>query len=311
MRAPARDARSGDVAGQDVISDDYLQTYGARLAAGRMFDRVHGLDDVAGPFKGAERRGGARRGRHAQRERGAGAGVRRPGPRRRPATDYGRRLLVAQGEAVPIIGVMRDVQFGSPQHPVAPVVYRYDSQPFGSRRRRRRPFRRRQRRGDDGPAAGAVGGARRRRCPFIGKTAEESLSDFYVPDEQRARLFTVGSLLAVGIGCVGLYGLAAFNTARRFREIGIRKTLGASTADVLRLLLGQILRPVLIANLIAWPLAWFAMRNWLPGFDQRIALSPLFFLAASLLALAVAGLTVIAQSLRLARAEPARALRHE
>jgi putative ABC transport system permease protein len=68
---------------------------------------------------------------------------------------------------------------------------------------------------------------------------------------------------------------------------------------------------VLIANLVAWPIAWLAMRGWLSGFDQRIALSPVFFLVASLLALAVASVTVVAQSLRLARAEPARALRHE
>jgi putative ABC transport system permease protein len=190
------------------------------------------------------------------------------------------------------------------------VVYRYDSQPFG------------------GGAIGAVRFAgindavmmarlqavwarEAPMVPFLGKTAEEGLSDFYASDEQRSRLFTVGSLLAVGIGCVGLYGLAAFSTARRFREIGIRKTLGASTSDVLKLVLVQILRPVLIANLVAWPVAWFAMRGWLSSFDQRIALSPLFFLAASLLALAVASLTVAAQSLRLARAEPAKALRHE
>jgi putative ABC transport system permease protein len=294
----------------DVISDDYLQTYGARLAAGRMFDRAHGADDVAGPFKGDD----------AALSRGADVMLNQSAARALgfadPARAVGRRLIMtddvcpAKGEAVPVIGVLRDVQFGSPQQPVAPVVYHYDSRPFGG---------------------GAVGAIRfagvsdavmmarlrdvwRRQAPmvpFLGKTAEDSLSDFYVPDEQRARLFGVGSLLAVGIGCVGLYGLAAFSTARRFKEIGIRKTLGASTADVLRLLLAQILRPVLIANLVAWPLAWIAMRNWLGGFDQRIALSPLYFLAASLLALAVASVTVVAQSLRLARAEPARALRHE
>jgi putative ABC transport system permease protein len=68
---------------------------------------------------------------------------------------------------------------------------------------------------------------------------------------------------------------------------------------------------VLIANLFAWPLAFFAMRTWLAGFDDRIALSPLYFLAASVLALTIAGLTVLAQSLRAARSAPAWALRHE
>ena len=118
-------------------------------------------------------------------------------------------------------------------------------------------------------------------------------------------------MLAVAIGCVGLWGLASFNTARRIKEIGIRKTLGASSADVVKLLVGQFLRPVLIANLFAWPLAFFAMRTWLAGFDDRIALSPLFFVAATVLALAIAVLTVLAQSLRAARSTPAWALRHE
>ena len=121
----------------------------------------------------------------------------------------------------------------------------------------------------------------------------------------------MGAGLAVAIGCVGLYGLASFNTARRIKEIGIRKTLGASTADILRLLVGQFLRPVLVANLIAWPLAFFAARSWLSGFDQRVGLSPLYFVAATLLTLAVALATVVGQALFVARAEPAKALRHE
>jgi putative ABC transport system permease protein len=295
---------------QDLVSDDYLKTYGAQRLAGRTFDHAHGQDDVAAPYKGAT--DASSRGVDIMLNQSAARAMGFADP----ARAVGQRLFVSDdcagpgGQAVPVIGVVRDVQFGSPQHPVAPVVYRYDSQPF---------------------MGGAVGAVRfagvsdavmmarlqamwRREAPmvpFLGKTAEESLADYYVPDEQRARMFTVGSLLAVGIGCVGLYGLAAFNTARRFKEIGIRKTLGASTTDVLRLLLVQILRPVLIANLVAWPLAWIAMSNWLGGFDQRISLSPLYFVAASLLALLVASVTVVAQSLRLARAEPARALRHE
>jgi predicted lysophospholipase L1 biosynthesis ABC-type transport system permease subunit len=68
-------------------------------------------------------------------------------------------------------------------------------------------------------------------------------------------------------------GLASFNTSRRVKEIGIRKALGASSRDVVKLLVGQFLRPVLIANVIAWPLAWVAMRQWLAGFSDRIALA--------------------------------------
>jgi putative ABC transport system permease protein len=95
------------------------------------------------------------------------------------------------------------------------------------------------------------------------------------------------------------------------KEIGIRKVLGASTVDIVRLLVGQFLRPVLLANLLAWPLAYGAMRTWLAGFDDRIALSPLYFIGASLLSVAIAVLTVIGQSLRASRAAPSWALRHE
>ena len=143
------------------------------------------------------------------------------------------------------------------------------------------------------------------------RTADERLEEFYKPDQQHARLFSAGAILAIAIACLGLYGLAAFSTTRRVREIGIRKTLGASTRDVLLLLIGQFVRPVLIANVIAWPLAWAAMRAWLSGFDERVALSPLYFVASGVGALVLSTATVAAQAWRVAHAEPARALRYE
>jgi putative ABC transport system permease protein len=147
--------------------------------------------------------------------------------------------------------------------------------------------------------------------PFVASTADQRLEEFYKPDQQRARLFSAGAVLAVLIACVGLYGLASFSTARRMQEIGIRKVLGASTRDVLVLLVGQFVRPVLLANLIAWPIAWIVARSWLAGFDQRISLSPVYFLEAGAVALAIAVLTVLGQAWRVAQAEPARALRYE
>ncbi|UAK25481.1 ABC transporter permease [Sphingomonas nostoxanthinifaciens] len=149
------------------------------------------------------------------------------------------------------------------------------------------------------------------QVPFDAKTARQNLDGYYQADDRASNLFAIGAGLAVLIGCVGLWGLAAFNTSRRVREIGIRKTLGASAADIVTLLVGQFLRPVLIANLVAWPLAYVAMQAWLAGFDDRIALSPLFFIGASLLAIIIAVLTVLGQSLRASRAAPAWALRHD
>lgn len=149
------------------------------------------------------------------------------------------------------------------------------------------------------------------QVPFDGDTAETRLATFYEADDRATRLFAIGAGLAVLIGCIGLWGLASFNTQRRVKEVGIRKTLGASSYDIVRLLVGQFLRPVLIANLVAWPLAYVAMRTWLAGFNDRIALSPLYFVGASAAALLIAVITVIGQSLRASRAAPAWALRHD
>ena len=115
----------------------------------------------------------------------------------------------------------------------------------------------------------------------------------------------------MAIGCLGLFGLAAFNAERRTLEIGIRKVLGARTRDIVRLLVWQFSRPVLLANLIAWPIAWWAMRDWLNGFDLRIAIDPWLFAGAGLLALVIAAATVATHAVRVARTHPIHALRYE
>ena len=117
--------------------------------------------------------------------------------------------------------------------------------------------------------------------------------------------------LAIFIACVGLFALAAFTTERRTKEIGVRKVMGASTLDVVRLLLWQFTQPVLWANLIAWPAAWWVMNRWLQGFAYRVALSPWLFVAAMALAVAIALVTVFYQSFLVARAKPVGALRYE
>jgi putative ABC transport system permease protein len=123
----------------------------------------------------------------------------------------------------------------------------------------------------------------------------------------------IGALGAVAlfIGALGLFGLAAFVAERRTKEIGVRKAMGASTPDILALLLWSFTQPVLWANLVAWPVSWWVMDRWLRGFSARIDLSPWLFLAATAAALVVAAATILAHALRVASAKPVGALRCE
>ena len=98
---------------------------------------------------------------------------------------------------------------------------------------------------------------------------------------------------------------------RRTREIGMRKVLGARVSQILTLLLAQFSKPVVLANLLAWPVAWFLMRDWLDGFTYRIDLTAMPFLLAGLISLAIAWLIVSLHALRAARSNPVHALRYE
>jgi putative ABC transport system permease protein len=143
------------------------------------------------------------------------------------------------------------------------------------------------------------------------KFSDDIIGELYEAEDARAKTFAAFAVLAVIVGCLGLFGLAAFTADRRTKEIGIRKVLGARTRDIVRLLVWQFTRPVIIANLIAWPVAWWLMRDWLNTFDDRIALGPTPFVAAGALALLIAIGTIAAHAIKVASANPIRALRYE
>ena len=128
---------------------------------------------------------------------------------------------------------------------------------------------------------------------------------------QTKKLFITFSMLAIFIACLGLFGLAAFMVEHRVREIGIRKVLGASVSGLVVLLSGQFTKWVLIANLIAWPVAWFAMNRWLENFVYRIEIEWWIYLFAGIIALIIALITVSAQAIKAALANPVEALRYE
>ncbi len=272
----------------------FFDVYGSRLLAGRVFDDAHGADDGTGRGKGGALN-------IVINSRAV------PALRfRSPQDAIGK--TVGGSDPRTIIGVIDDMRFFSPRVPTTATYYVYQRDLASDAVASVRFV------GDPRAMLSAIRRVWQRmapQVPFDGDTAETRLATFYEADDRATRLFAIGAGLAVLIGCIGLWGLASFNTQRRVKEVGIRKTLGASSYDIVRLLVGQFLRPVLIANLVAWPLAYVAMRTWLAGFDDRIALSPLYFLGASAAALLIAVITVIGQSLRASRAAPAWALRHD
>jgi putative ABC transport system permease protein len=147
--------------------------------------------------------------------------------------------------------------------------------------------------------------------PFEADYSEDIVAELYDGEAARAEVFAGFSLLAIVVACLGLFGLAAFTAERRTKEIGIRKVLGARTADIVKLLAWQFSKPIIVANLIAWPVAWWAMRDWLNTFDARIDLGPTPFVLAGFTALAVALATIAAHAIKVARANPIHALRYE
>jgi putative ABC transport system permease protein len=137
------------------------------------------------------------------------------------------------------------------------------------------------------------------------------LAALYRLEERTMRMFFFFGLLAVAIGCLGLVGLAAYSAERRTREIGIRKVLGASAAGIAGLLSREFTRWVVLANLVAWPAAYFGMTKWLQSFAYRISIGVWPFVFSGALALVIALATVSYQAVRSARSDPVQALRYQ
>jgi putative ABC transport system permease protein len=147
--------------------------------------------------------------------------------------------------------------------------------------------------------------------PFEYTFVDESLERLYVSEERLMRMIGIFAGICIFVACLGLFGLSAFTTEQRTKEIGIRKVLGASAAEIVLLLSQRVLVLVGAAAVLASIVTWLAMQEWLSGFAYRAALNPLYFVAAALGAGAVALLTIALQSWRIARADPVGALRYE
>ena len=296
--------------GQYNVGEGYLNAMGLKLVAGRWFDANRPVDDATIPYprQPEVETAIARRGvnvvinEYASRKLGF----------EKPQDAIGKVVkseLFSPEDGmvnINIIGVVGDSRFRTVRTPIEPIMFRKVKTGPGWMMVRYR--------GDPVTVRSAIEREWKQttnEVPFNAKFSEDIIGELYEKEDARAQIFAAFSLLAVVIGCLGLFGLAAFTAERRTKEIGIRKVLGARTRDIVRLLVWQFSRPVIIANIIAWPIAWWLMRDWLNGFDERISLGPIPFLLSAALALGIAVATVAGHAFKVARANPIHALRYE
>ena len=224
-----------------------------------------------------------------------------------PQGAIGRTFIHQGTDQLTVVGVVGDANFDGLQSAMEPFMYYYDPQDLGSISVRIRP-------GQTQAGLAAIDRIWHRFTPTTAirrRFQEDSFDKLFIADEQEGKIFSIFVGIAIFIACLGLFGLASFTAERRTKEIGIRKIFGARTRDIVRLLLWQFSIPVLIANLIAWPVTWYFLRHWLEGYAYKIDLSPLYFLAAGAIALVIAWATVIIHTMVVARASPIIALRYE
>lgn len=147
--------------------------------------------------------------------------------------------------------------------------------------------------------------------PFSYQFLDEDVARMYRSEERTGTLLKIFTAMAILVACLGLFGLASFAAEQRTKEIGIRKVLGASAQGIMALMCREFLILIALANLIAWPVAYFAAKDWLNNFAYRTQIPAVFFIGALLTSLAIGLITVIYKAIRAASANPVDALKHE
>lgn len=274
------------------VDADYVRTLGMEIKSGRDFDPARVTDSSAILINET-----------AARELGF-------------AEPVGRKLYTSRTKAVDskpedfeeltIIGVVKDFHFTSLHNSIG-GLYLQPGKPEGALSLRFKGA-------DATPVIAALEQTWNRFSPGQApryRFMDESLHRMYGAEQRIGRIALLFSLLAAFVSCLGLFGLAAFTTEQRTKEIGVRKVLGASVAGITRLLAADFLKLVVVAIVIASPVAFYFMQGWLKDFAYRIDIQWWMFAGAGLVALVVAGATVSFQSIRAALANPVKSLRNE
>jgi ABC-type antimicrobial peptide transport system permease subunit len=207
-----------------------------------------------------------------------------------------------------VVGVLRDFIIESPYNAINPMIVQGLSTSYPVVHFRLNPA---NSIADDMAKAEKIFKQYNPQYPFDCYFADEFYDRKFRAQQQQGTLGLLFAALTIFISCLGLFGLASYMAETRTREIGIRKVLGASVAGIAGLMARDFVRLVLIAVLIASPVAWYAMSRWLSAFDYRIQLGAWIFLSAGALAIMIALATVSFQALKAALANPVKSLRTE
>lgn len=267
------------------VDYDYMKTYGLKLAAGRLFSREFGTDDHAVIFN-----------RQAIEQ----LGFNNPGEALNKKIDF-------WGQQYTIVGVAENFHQQSLREAYEPLILRLIPDVSGYLSVKVSASQINQ-------SIDRVKAAWNKFFP--GNTFEyffldEHFNDQYKADQRFGYVFGLFTGLAVLVACMGLFGLASFTTLQRTKEIGIRKVLGASVISILKLLCREFALLLLVAFLIASPIAWLTTSNWLQGYAFRIGIHWIYFVFPFIIMVAIALVTVSYQSIKAAIANPSKSLRTE
>jgi putative ABC transport system permease protein len=303
------EGETGDRRGMPIVPVDfaYFETYEIGVRAGRTFSPEFGTDRPADPTGEAPRSAAT----FVLNESGARELGWSPQEAIGKQLELSMRNRFENSVAGPVVGVVADVHADSVHSAIRPAVYFVPpAEAF------RRQVRNASIKVTGRDLAGTLAFIDETWARFNPEPANRHFVDadfaaLYVAETRAAQMLATFSLLAIFVACLGLVGLASFTTERRTKEIGVRKVLGSTVWDVVVLLTGEFGRLVLVANLFAWPVAYFLMQRWLSGFAYRVAMPLWIYVASALVAFAIAWLTVGAIAARAASVKPLHSLRYE
>ncbi|WP_247233093.1 ABC transporter permease [Telluribacter sp. SYSU D00476] len=224
-----------------------------------------------------------------------------------PNSVIGKEMRVGRGKPAPIVGVVKNFHTHSAKEDIDPIVITTNEQFYWAGGVKIQS----QNLPQTVEKVKAVYERVFPEVPFNGTFYEESIENYYQAERQMGLLYRTFAGLTVFIACLGLFGLAAFTAEQRTKEIGVRKVLGASVPSLVTLLSNDFLKLVVIAIVIATPVAWYLMQAWMEDFKYQVGIEWWVFVVAALLALTVAFLTVSFQAVKAALVNPVKSLKTE